>query len=94
MWARSGRELFYEFNNALIAVPVQTTGAIFTAGNPAKLFDAGPYYFGNTSRTYDVSADGQQFLMIKLAGTSNAAAASMVVVEHWTEELKARVPTK
>ena len=94
VWARSGRELFYEFNNALIAVPVQTTGAIFIPGNPAKLFDAAPYYFGNTARTYDVSADGQQFLMIKLAGTSNAAAASIVVVQHWTEELKARVPTK
>jgi serine/threonine-protein kinase len=95
LWARSGRELFYELDSALMAVPVQTTGAIFGAGNPAKLFNAAPYYFGNALPTYDVSADGQRFLMIKLADqSSTGTAASMVVVEHWTEELKARVPAK
>ena len=47
-------------------------------------------------RGYDVSADGQRFLMIKDAApsgqTSTAPSASMVVVLNWTEELKARVP--
>jgi serine/threonine-protein kinase len=99
LWARSGRELFYEFNRAPMAVTVQTTGAMFSAGNPTKLFDAAPYYFGTGGRTYDVSADGQQFLMIKTSATSNqqtstTAGPSLIVVEHWTEELKARAGTK
>ena len=50
----------------------------------------------NPSRHYDVSADGQRFLMIKdsAAGDPNATPASMVVVEHWFEELKQRVNGK
>ena len=67
LWARSGRELFYlDGNGVLTAVPVQTGGAMFSAGNPAKLFDT-RYYSGTAGRTYDVSPDGQRFLMIRTA---------------------------
>jgi Tol biopolymer transport system component len=91
-WARNGRELFYlDGSNRLTAVPVQTTGTAFSASNPARVFDR-PYAMPVGFRTYDVSPDGQRFLMIK--EDQNATAAGMVVVEHWTEELKARVPTK
>ena len=54
----------------------------------------GPY-FDNAGRAFDVSADGQRFLMIEQAsksGQNATVAPSLVVVEHWTEELKARVP--
>ena len=44
---------------------------------------------------YDVSADGHRFLMIKDSVTDEtAAAASIVVVQHWHEELKRLVPTR
>jgi eukaryotic-like serine/threonine-protein kinase len=96
VWARSGRELFYAANGALWAVTTQTTGAIFSAGNPTKIFETAPYYFGSGARTYDIAADSQRFLMIKQASLSGqtAAAPSLVVIEHWTEELKQRVPVK
>ena len=98
LWARNGRELFYWAftNGALMAVTVHPAGALFSASNPSKVFDTGQYYVGATGRTYDVSADGQRFLMIKLASGQDVTATSpsLVVVEHWTEELKARVPTK
>ena len=47
-------------------------------------------------RPYDVSADGKRFVMLKgsAAGDPNATPASMVVVEHWFEELKQRVNGK
>ena len=49
---------------------------------------------GNPGRTYDISPDGQRFLMIKLsAAGGTAAAASLVVVQHWGDELKRLVPT-
>ncbi len=94
VWARSGRELFYlDVNNQLTAVPVQTTGSTFSAGNPVKLFE-GRYYTGSNLRTYDVSPDGQRFLMIKDSAPSDqpptATPASLVVVLNWFEELKAR----
>ena len=96
VWARSGRELFYlDASNTLIAVPVQTSGSTFTAFNQAKVFD-GKYSEPFPARHYDVSADGQRFLMLKdtAAGDPNATPASLVVVLNWTEELKAHVPTK
>jgi hypothetical protein len=95
VWARSGRELFYlDASNALTATPVNTAASSISIGRPAKLFDT-KYAEPNPARHYDVSADGQRFLMIKDSlGDQNATPASMVVVEHWFEELKQRAPTK
>ena len=47
-------------------------------------------------RTYDIAPDGQRFLMIKEGGGTDqtAAPASLIVVQHWTEELKRLVPIK
>jgi hypothetical protein len=39
-------------------------------------------------RTYDISLDNRRFLMLKEQGTGSAAGSGLVVVEHWTEELK------
>jgi hypothetical protein len=40
-----------------------------------------------------VAPDGQRFVMIKEnAGDRNTRPAGMVVVQNWTEELKAKVP--
>ena len=94
VWARSGRELFYlDGANALTVVSVHT-GPTFSADTPTKLFD-GPYLAaGEMDRTYDVSPDGQRFLMIKNAAGGDQAStpASMIVVVNWVEELKAKVP--
>jgi Tol biopolymer transport system component/tRNA A-37 threonylcarbamoyl transferase component Bud32 len=100
-WSHDGRSLFYlDGNGFLTEVHVQTTGAVFSAGNPVKLLDS-KYFAGSTPRGidlrgYDVSADGQRFLMIKENAMTeqNAPPASMVVVVKWGEELKARVPGK
>jgi eukaryotic-like serine/threonine-protein kinase len=96
VWARSGRELFYlDASNALTAVPVSTSGPTISIGSPAKVFDT-KYAEPNPSRHYDVSADGQRFLMLKASAAAdpNATPISMVLVEHWFEELKQRVNGK
>jgi serine/threonine-protein kinase len=98
LWARNGQELFYLApNGALMGVPVER-GTTWAAGTPSKLFDA-QYYFGAggpVPRTYDVSPDGQRFLMIKdsrPAGDTSPPP-QLVVVQNWLEELKRLVPTK
>jgi serine/threonine-protein kinase len=93
VWARSGRELFYlDASNALTSVQVSASGPTFSFGKPATVFET-QYVQSNPSRHYDVSADGQRFLMIKDGPANpNAMPASLVVVEHWLEELKSRVP--
>ena len=96
VWARSGRELFYlDAANALTTVPVDMSGPTITIGSPTKLFDT-KYAEPNPSRHYDVSADSQRFLMLKPSAASDADATpvSMILVEHWFEELKQRVNRK
>ena len=91
LWARSGTELFYlDGAGAMTRVAVQTAPT-FSAGTPARLFDT-RYVTAQNGRSYDVSPDGQRFLMIKASGTEQAP--TMVVVLNWLEELKAKLPTK
>jgi eukaryotic-like serine/threonine-protein kinase len=94
VWAPNGRELFYvDPKPALMAVAVPPTPT-FTHGTPAKLFDT-PYHLPAQGHVYDVSRDGQKFLLIKDGPRDESAASTnLIVVLNWFEELKARVPTK
>jgi serine/threonine-protein kinase len=96
LWAKNGDELFYvAAGGALMSVPVKR-GTTWSAGPPTTLIDTA--YFrgggGSDSRMYDVSADGKRFLMIKQEIPANQPPTRVVVVRHWLEELKRRVPTK
>lgn len=64
VWARSGRELFYRNGDKMMAVDVQT-GATFHAGAPRVLFEGQHARVVWGEADYDVSLDGQRFLMIK-----------------------------
>ena len=93
LWASNGRELLYRRGDALMTVAVQTEPS-FTPGTPEVLFE-GDYYRALIGRNYDVSPDGQRFLMITAGGGAEdtSAAASIVLVQHWLEELRRLVPT-
>ena len=95
LWARSGGELFYLVPpGRVMSVPIKS-GASFSAGNPEVVVD-GPYVAPNSARTYDVSPNGERFLMIKDAANSDKTSApppSIIVVQGWFEELKRRVPS-
>jgi len=93
VWAANGRELFFRGGDRMQAVPVQTNAG-FVAGNPVELFDERAY--GKLLRgpvpmgSYDVTADGLHFLMIKALAP---APTQINVVVNWFEELKRLVPT-
>ncbi len=93
LWARDGQELFYvAANGAIMAVRVDSRGDTWAAGSPAKVVE-GPYVTaGGTARTYDVSPDGQRFLMVKQAPSAQAAAPQIVVVQNWLEEVRRVAP--
>jgi hypothetical protein len=95
LWAPNGRELFYlDGDGRLTTVPVRTSPT-FNYGNSTTLFDTRT--FTVNVRSYDVSRDGQKFLMIKEplnVDPKPAPAARLVVVLNWTEELKRLVPTR
>ena len=94
VWNRNGRELFYRSGNKLMAVEI-TTQPNFELGNPRMLFE-GPYALAAVPvSNYDVSPDGQRFLMLKPSEQEQAQSAptQINVVTNWFEELKRRVPT-
>ena len=95
LWAPSGQELFHVApTGALMRVGVER-GPSWAATTPTLLVKEGYFTIagGNLGRTYDISPDGQRFLMIKAGGGSDQAAApQIVVVQNWFEELKRLVP--
>ena len=83
-WGRDGAEIFYlTAENKLMAAEVNGKGASFEVGAVKSLFDmrapAGGY-------RYDVSADGQRFLINFLPEQSSAA--PITVVLNWTAALQ------
>jgi serine/threonine-protein kinase len=93
LWNRNGRELFYRSGKKMMAVEI-TTKPSFSAGTPKVLFE-GQYQSLPTISTpnYDVSPDGQRFLMLKPIEAAQSAPTQINVALNWFEELKRRVPT-
>jgi serine/threonine-protein kinase len=98
MWATRGDEMFYRSLNGdrMFAVPV-TTGPALKVGTPVQLFQGRHYIAptGSPRPQYDVSSDGQRFLMLASTTGTDASLARprIVVVQNWHEELKRLVPT-
>jgi Tol biopolymer transport system component len=93
VWNRNGRELFYRSDDRMMAVDIPTQSS-FAAGKPRMLF-MGPY-LPTTNQgkfpNYDVSLDGQHFLMLKPSEEAQAAPTQINVVLNWFQELKQKVP--
>jgi len=87
VWSKEGNELFYRNGEEMMAVAVETKSE-FKAGTPSTLFKG--RYVHDIFTDYDVSPDGQRFLMIK---ESDKGQAQIKVVLNWFEELKRLVPT-
>jgi len=92
VWGRQGRELFYRNGEAMMVVGVETEPT-FSPGSPKLLF-TGTYSLADT-RNYDISLDGQSFLMIKDVeqAEETSARTELIMVLNWFEELKRLVPT-
>jgi len=96
VWGPEGRELFYRSLNeeAMMIVRIETEPA-FTHGAPQVLFRGS--YFRSRNRNYDISPDGQRFLMLKEVEQTEETSAptqdALIIVQNWFEELKRLVPT-
>ncbi len=96
VWTLGGRELIYrDAAQRLTAVSVDTNGPVFRPGRPSTLgVTVEP--MGVAWRTYDVSSDGQRFLVMKALPErpGDTSSTGFVVVQHWFEELMRLVPAK
>jgi serine/threonine-protein kinase len=93
IWRRSGGELYYRALTGMMVVTVTTTPD-FRASTPRVLWK-GQYSRGLgsscgmpgvASSNYDVTADGQRFLMVR--DDDDVTATRIVVVLNWVEDLK------
>jgi Tol biopolymer transport system component len=89
-WNPNGRELFYRSGAKMMAVDIVTQPGL-AAGKPRVLFEGKYEPSPATSPNYDVSPDGQRFLMLKRSEQQEAATQINIVL-NWFEELKRREP--
>ena len=85
-WSRDGRELFYRSGQGeMVAVRVETDGA-FSTGATDALFPDSDYRSQSTRRQYDVSQDGERFILIRSADTGHES--QLILVQGFQEELE------
>ena len=103
LWSRDGHELFYRAPSGAVMRVSIAPGSTWKASAPTQLFAATSYALSGSgdlritlSRTYDVTPDGQRFLMLKNADapTQSSDVPRIVIVQNWLEELRRLVPTK
>ena len=100
VWGPDSRELFYQTvdnsgDTAVMRVTIATEPE-FRSATPSALFQ-GAYRLGEgaAAHAYDISPDGQRFLMVKedLDVNEPAAQPRIAVTLNWAEELTRLVPT-
>jgi len=94
LWRRDGRQLYYRLGDQMMVVDI-SYGPSLEAAKPRLLW-RGNYLAGAgsscgmagpTSANYDVTPDGERFLMIEDA-SSTAESEHLRVVSNWSAELK------
>jgi eukaryotic-like serine/threonine-protein kinase len=84
-WRRDGRELFYvDPEDQFVAVGVETKGTSFSLGEARPLFREN---FWRAASPYDVSPDGQRFL---ISTSAELGTLPLTLVMNWKELLKSK----
>ncbi len=94
LWNANSRELFYRSGDRMMSVEINTAQG-FVPGKPRGLF-TGRYRKSSNwwaRPNYDVSADGQRFLMLQNEGEDSTPPTEIAVVLNWAAELRRLVAT-
>jgi hypothetical protein len=91
LWSRDGKQLFYRLRGQVWVVDVMAAED-FQAGRPRMLFDQSGYCRAEAIRGYDISKEGDRFLMVKMWEAMPTPVTQMILVQNWFEELKRLVP--
>ena len=90
LWSRDGKELFYRNGQKWMAAAVSLKPK-FAAEKPKLLFEAPYPNLGG--RSYDVTPDGQRFLVLEPVESEAAPVTHLNVVLNWFEEIKQKTST-
>ena len=93
-WAGNGRELFYRVDDGIMSASIEAVGDSIRTGKPTRLFTGafrggvtGISIGGNTFADYDVSADGQRFVMFPSTDAESTNRGVVTLVTEWFDEL-------
>jgi serine/threonine-protein kinase len=96
-WSRAGDELFYFAPTGQVMGVRVGSGADWSGSAPAVVLEANDFLFSPSpagASTFDVTGDGQRFLMVQRVTEGDTAPRPIVVVQHWDEELKRLMSTE
>ena len=103
VWSGDGSELFYrstQNQRNMYSVEIEIEEGELRPGKPVVLFKSGSYNYSQPARSYDVTPNGQRFVMAQQMDLEELIAKyseqyfgrKISVVLNWTEELKRMVP--
>ena len=85
LWSPTGREIFYRNGERMMTAAVRTQGAL-EIGARTLLF-TGQYDVSPWTQDYDITRDGQTFLMLQPVPNTEQ---SFVVILNWFDQLRVR----
>ena len=95
LWARDEKKIYFRSGDGqqVWEVDYRTDGG-FSTGQPRLLFETQGMLIGGMIRSWDLSADGRRFLMVKLEERSSRPVTSMVLVQNWFQEIERMVTVR
>jgi len=85
-WRGDGKEIYYCTHKKMYAVSVDSENG-FTLGRPRKLFDRPSTDWSPTwPDGFDVTDEGERFVMMRSAPTLEDAQPMLMVVQNWYRE--------
>ena len=89
-WSRDGQELLFVEDNKLMVAQVGA-GERFEVGEITRLFESRYLNPTGTPPAYDVSADGQRFVLIEPVGYEDEPEERAIhIIQNWYEEFRDR----
>jgi serine/threonine-protein kinase len=93
MWSHDGDELFFVSRTGMFTV-ASVTGSPdgLDVGEPEELFPfTGRFVFNQNHRNYDISADGERFVMVEYPRSMDAQPVELVLIQRWLDRVVARL---
>ena len=87
-WRGDGRELFYAWRNSILAVSVDEKPDSISLGTPHTIISAANYGAAAPVNFFDVTANGQRFLMTE--ANSPKGSVPLTLVTNWDAALEKR----
>ncbi|HEY5623247.1 MAG TPA: protein kinase, partial [Gammaproteobacteria bacterium] len=91
-WAPDGTAVYYRDRGAILAVSISEEPAFF-ASTPVSLFSEDITRDLVVGSSYDISPDGDRFIVVQRTNVV-VAAQQIVIVQNWFEELERLLPTE